>query len=325
MYCKDCTIFRTALVGKSRIYEVQQKCARIFKTKDGDMAKSNRKIILIMSDMHSGHKLGLLNPETLIEYEDEDGNIEKHTPDITKAQEYLWDVYTWGLEEVRKLAGKSPIYAWHNGDLTQGSASGKYPNNTVTPRDSDQITIAFFNLLPLMKMKNLKAFRVVYGTGWHVFNDGSSERVVSKMLKFAFPKIDIRSMYHSLANFGVVRIDVAHHGPSQSKRIWLEGNIARRYLRDLILKAVVAGDIVPDLVARAHIHQAIDEVVKVGKYESRIIVTPSLCFITEFARKVMRSISTIENGMVAFEVVDGVLSKPYWFTRKKDFRTREKI
>jgi hypothetical protein len=285
----------------------------------------NRKIILILSDMHSGHKLGLLNPETIIEMEDENGNIDKHSPEMTKAQEYLWGIYKWGLKEVKKLAGKSPIYAWHNGDLTQGSANGKYPNSTVTPRDSDQIAIAFYNLLPLMRLKNLRSFRMIYGTGWHVFNDGSSERIVANMLKMQYPKIDIKSMYHNLTDIGDAWIDISHHGPNQSKRIWLEGNVARFYLRDLILKAVVDKSPVPKLVARAHIHQKIDIPDNIHGIESRLIVTPSFCFITEYARKVMQSTSSIENGMVAFEVMDGELSKPYWFTKKKDFRTREEM
>lgn len=289
------------------------------------MAKSKRKIILILSDTHAGHRLGLLNPATILEREDENGNIEEYQPNITKAQEYLWNVYTWGLDEIKRLANKSPIYIWHNGDLTQGSANGKYPNSVVSTRDSDQITIAFFNLLPLLRMKNVKTFRMIYGTGWHVFQDGSSERIVANMLAMQFPKVDIKSMYHSLTNIDGVWIDVSHHGPGQSKRIWLEGNIARFYLRDLILKAVVDKRPVPKLVARAHIHQKIDIPDNIHGIESRLIVTPSLCFITEYARKVMRSVSTIENGMVAFEVIDGILSAPYWFTKTKDFRTREEM
>ena len=287
--------------------------------------KRSRKILLFLSDTHSGHRLGLLNPNTMLEREDEDGNIEQYSPELTHSQKYLWKVYKWGIDEVSALADGDPVYIWHNGDLTAGSSRGKFSASLVSTRDGDQYIMAFSNLLPLMSIPNVSALRLIYGTGWHVFGGGSSESVIAGMLRERYPKMYIRSMYHNLIDVGGKWVDVSHHGPGQSKRVWLEGNIARFYLRDLVIKALANNDIVPDLVIRSHIHTYVSEPIDIHGVQSRIVVTPSLCFVTDYARKTMRSLSRIDNGMVAFTVEDGVLSEPIKLMKRKDFRTREVI
>jgi len=104
-----------------------------------------RVILAVASDKHGGHQLGLLNPETVLEYEDKEGNLIQWMPELKPFQQYLWEIHEKHIQDVRKLAGKDEIVLIDNGDLTAGN---KYPHEQVSTRISDQFDIAFYNLLP---------------------------------------------------------------------------------------------------------------------------------------------------------------------------------
>ena len=52
-----------------------------------------RVILAVASDKHGGHKLGLLNPRTILEDEDSKGNLIQWTPDLQSFQQYLWGLH----------------------------------------------------------------------------------------------------------------------------------------------------------------------------------------------------------------------------------------
>jgi len=283
--------------------------------------KYKRTILATMSDSHGGHILGLANPETELQ-EDERGF---YNPDLNGYQLYLWNkIYLPAIENTVKLAEKDDIYLFHIGDSTQGN---KYPNEQMTTRPADQFRLAKWNFLPWLKHKNVKVVRIAKGTSSHAFGEGTSEILLEDVLSDKYPKLDIRTVYHGLAEIAGVKIDYTHHGPGQSKRKWLEGNTARYYLRDKMLKEILAGNIPPELFLRGHFHEYIREILELQHgqkwYESMLVVVPSLCGIGDFARQITKSVYQITNGIIVFEIINGKIHETFKFTETLDTRTKE--
>lgn len=284
----------------------------------------DRRIVVICSDLHGGHRYGLLNPETELDEVDEIGQpVGKKNVELTKIQEYLWKMYIQGIQWVKGHAGSDPILVVMNGDLTAGN---KHAQMLVSDRMADQIFIGMYNALPWYEL-NPVAVRLIKGTGAHVFGHGSSEILIGKFLQAARPAIDTRVTDHSLINFGGIDIDISHHGPPTGSREWLKGNEGRYYLRSLMLQEIVAGKIPPRLVVRGHYHEEIEETLiqksNGNRYKSTLIVVPSFTFPDEYARKVVRSPSRVTHGMTVVEIVNGELLRVTPLTHTQDIRTKE--
>lgn len=292
--------------------------------------KTKRAIVVVESDSHGGHKLGLLSPDTLLpeEYIEEDGNvqIDWYSPRLTKTQERLQEVRKDGIEKVIALADGDPIVVLENGDLTQGN---KYPSEQVGYKQSDQEIIAYYNIRPWYELPNLHSVTFAKGTDSHTFGYGSSEINLCHRLKQEFPKIQSEIAYHWLLDIGDVTFDLAHHGPGPGLRHWLHGNTARYYLRDLMYTELHAGRIPPHIVLRGHFHTYVKEYLSMNfcgdEYESWLYVLPPLCIPGDYAIKVMKSIYNISVGLLAFEVIDGQISKAHKFTQSFDTRVKAKL
>jgi len=77
----------------------------------------SRYIVAILSDIHSGHKLGLANPKTKLE-DESNGKVKTFYPQLSETQKFMWEVYEWGKDETIKLAGKDDVILIHDGDPT---------------------------------------------------------------------------------------------------------------------------------------------------------------------------------------------------------------
>jgi len=285
-----------------------------------------RVILAIASDKHGGHKLGLLNPETVLEDEDSKGNLFQWTPELQPFQQYLWERHKSDIDDVKHLAGKDEIVLIDNGDLTAGN---KYPHEQVSTRISDQFDIAFYNLLPWLELKNVKTLRITKGTGAHTFGEGSSEIIVQRRLKERYPKKDIRTIYHGIANVAGIKVDYTHHGSGTGSRNWLKGNEFRYYMKSLIQDELDFGNTPPDLILRGHYHEYIEEyVVKLAhgkRYKVQGNITPSYCGIDDHARQITKSKYLLQHGMVAYEIVNGKILDTYPFFEAIDIRTHEEL
>jgi len=285
-----------------------------------------RIILAVASDKHGGHKLGLLNPETVLEDEDRKGNLVEWQPQLEPFQQYLWELYEKHIEETKKLAGKDEIIVFDNGDLTAGN---KYPHEQVSTRIADQFDIAAWNLRPWLDMPNVKTVRITKGTGAHNFGEGSSEIIVQRILKERYPKKDIRTINHGLAKVAGISVDYTHHGPGTGGRNWLKGNNARYYLKSLIQDEIDMGNTPPDLIIRGHFHEYIEEhIVKLfmGKrYKSQLNVIPSYCGIDSYARQITKSTYILQHGMVCYEIVDGKILDTIPMFNTIDIRTKESL
>lgn len=288
------------------------------------MAKPKRRIIALFADTHGGHKLGLYNPNTQLLEESPDGDLIPYTPEPTAFQHYLWPLYLSHIEAVVKWAGDDEIVPIHNGDECQGD---KYKDHLVSTRMADQPEIAVSNLRPWCELPNVKSMRLLKGTGSHAFSEGSSAIQVCRVLQGLYPDKDIKAPYHNLIDIDGFTIDIAHHGPFPGSRKWLRGNVARYYLRDLMFNEIMAGKKPPDLVVRAHYHNVVTETLDVRgngtTYTSRLVVLPSYCGLGDYGRRATRSTPKITNGMMAYEIIDGKLSRVLELTKTLGLRTKE--
>lgn len=291
------------------------------------MAKGKRKrkrrvLVVLMSDMHCGHKLGLMSPSTQLI--DHDGN--PWTPSLTKVQEYLWELYLSRINDILALADGDEIIVIHNGDACQGV---RYPSRWVSERESDQVKIAAQALAPWLELPNVCTMRIMVGTGAHNYGRGSAEVLLAEQLQALYPKASVKCLFHGLFTIAGVTIDAAHHGPYPGSRAWLLGNGPRFYLRDLMLREIINGDRPPDLVTRAHHHVYVEERVRIpskrGPFVSWIVNTPSWTGLTDYAHQATRSTMEITNGLAVAEVRDGRLLGIVEMTETIDARTRETL
>jgi hypothetical protein len=285
-----------------------------------------RAILVVLSDMHAGHRHGLMSPETILDEIDQEGNlIKNYHPTLNPIQNYLWGQYIEWISEVKDIAGSDPLYIAFNGDITCGN---KYQQLMVSDRIADQFAIAEANFRPLYDL-HPRAVRIIKGTGAHVFNEGTSEIVVTTLLKTRYPGVDTAVKDHGLINFHGVDVDISHHGPPPGSRKWLEGNEARYYLRSAMLDEITAGHVPPRIYYRAHYHQSVEETLIVrgngNRYKSSLIITPSLAFIDSHARQTVRSPSRITHGMSVAEIVDGQLLRNIPLERTIDIRSKETL
>lgn len=285
-----------------------------------------RVILAVASDKHGGHKLGLLNPETILEDEDSKGNLIQWTPNLQSFQQYLWGLHEEHIKEVQKLAGKDEIVVIDNGDLAAGN---KYPHEQVSTRISDQFDIASWNLRPWLDLKNVRTVRITKGTGAHTFGEGASEIIIQRILKGWYPKKDIRTIYHGLAKVGGITVDYTHHGPGTGSRNWLKGNEVRYYMKSLVQDEIDLGNTPPDLILRGHFHEYIEEYwVKMfmnKRHITQMNILPSYCGIDDYARQVTKSKYILQHGMVCYEIVNNKILDTYPFMNTIDIRTRETL
>jgi len=289
--------------------------------------KSKRLIVPLVADIHSGHKLGLQHPD--LELMDEHG--EMYTPGLsTQFQRFLNELYQTNIEDVADLADGCPVLLTHNGDITQGEAFAQHLSLVTL---HDQIESAFWNLRRWYEHPriNLAGVRILFGTEVHNNGAGTSEAEVCRRLQLAYPKVDTRIAYHSVLTFLKQKgesIDLAHHGPFPGTRKWLEGNSAGWYLKDAMLKELLDGKAPPRIYGRAHYHTYVSNQQRVQaagiEYVSDLIILPSYSGIDDYVRKVTRSKTKIQNGLVVLEFERG-FRKAHVLKEETDIRTHERL
>lgn len=244
------------------------------------------------------------------------------TPELTEFNKRIYNLYLRLYN--RAAQTKHNLGLIHGGELTYGA---KYPAGVLDVSIATQVALGHASLLPWYKLKQLKWVRIVTGTPVHEYDEShSATLLIARQLRAEFPKVDTRVVDHALIDVEGARIDVAHHGAGAGTRIWLKGNEMRYYLRDRILRDILAGEKPPDLFIRGHVHVKHSEVIDVGDgKERRMVVLPSyLGDITAFAKKITKSEYQLTNGGALFTVEDGQVSSPEWITDTIDLRVKEK-
>jgi hypothetical protein len=281
-----------------------------------------RKIVAHVTDRHGGHKLGLMNPATLLYAQDDKGNLVPWRPELTPVQKYLWDIHETHILRTIYLADGRQIFFIDGGDMAQGI---KYPQELVSTASADQIIIAAYNMYPWLEFPNVNPVRLVSGTEAHEMGESSVTHLVAAQLSAKYEGRDIQVVHHGLMDVDGLDIDYSHHGPPPGRRIWLHGNEGRYYLRDIMMRHIMAGQKPPDIVLRGHYHTAVIEELRIGEYKSHLVVTPSYCWLGAHGRQATRSAPEIINGMSAIEIENGKLVDIYQFVERRDLRTKEKL
>lgn len=280
--------------------------------------KYKRCILWGISDPHAWFKLGLLNPETKIH----DPQGKEVGVNLTSSQQFLWEVLLQGKQEVTQLAGKDDIHVFSIGDITHGN---KYISEQVSTQVSAQIEAAMWNFSAMLDIKNVRSLRMAVGTPSHAFGEGSADVLVSEQLKWKYPKLNIRVMYHGLCELSGVQIDFAHHGPTVGRLPWTKGNGVRNYLKAMLQDDFNHGRPLPDLVLRGHYHEYVKEWGGFNDHEAWMVVMPPMSLLGDFGTQAMRSINYVAPGTVAFEIINGHLHNIHPFTRTLDIREVETI
>jgi hypothetical protein len=218
-----------------------------------------------------------------------------------------------------------------NGDITQGK---RHPEQLVTTSIANQFLIAEGVLDPWFEqVPGLELIRFAFGTASHIFNEGTSPVLVSALLEGKHADVDIGVVHHGLLDVMGVRVDYAHHGPSQGIREWTKGNQLRYYLKSIMSGALKNGEKPPDAVFRSHYHyphreiytEYLSEQGRPKTIEGRIYLTPSMVGMNDYAYQATRSGSSIYNGFMVLEIVDGRIVDDHLdeFIWALDLRTKE--
>jgi len=125
------------------------------------------KRILVLSDMHCGHAVGLTHPEDNPKYDEVEKKI------LTEYRDYLWDWF-WG--KVTSL-GKIDCVV-HNGDAIDGKGE-KSGGTEQLEMDRNLQSGMAANILSRIRTKEI---RLIYGTGYHTGTLEDYEDVVANKL-----------------------------------------------------------------------------------------------------------------------------------------------
>jgi hypothetical protein len=252
--------------------------------------------------MQSGHKEALMNPGVVLE-DDTSGKIVRYSPKQTPMQEYIWAVYEKNVKELVEIADRDEIIIVTGGDLCQGTYFSHY---LISTRLSDQVAIACANLDYLLdRCKKVKAIRMVKGTGYHEFGEGSAAILIAAHVRDRYG-INVEVYNMGLFNVNGKTFDVAHKRANEGKRKWLGGNEARFYTRDIMFRSFEFGKRPPDYILGYHYHQYLkvtaNEFWGGVDYETTFILTPSFQGKDEYIIDRLRSFPILHNGMVIFEI-----------------------
>ena len=237
------------------------------------------KCFIVISDQHTGHKQGLVNPDSKL---DEDVAV----PVYPTAQS-LWDI----TKNVRAYVGRNcrgyDKWLINLGETTQGN---KFTDDLLTTDMSLQFKLSRDTMHPFLDMKGMKGARFLQATSWHEYGDGSSSKLMVELLKAKYPKLDIKQMNQSRMKVDDVLFEWTHHGSSTSKRYYLQGNAAFLDAKDRLLFHIAENYKCPDLTFTAHTHKpskATASILNDGAYISNTqVITPPMCGAGAYSRKI---------------------------------------
>lgn len=238
-------------------------------------------LLAVTSDQHPGSTIGLCPPEGV---RLDDGGFYKPS----KAQKWLWE--RWEKEfwprvaEVRK-AHNALLHLAFNGDAAEGNHHGSTQIVSGNVEVQSYIMDRVFSV-PLALAPD--AVYVIRGTEAHVGPSGASEEALAR--SWARKGVPVVQESESLAwshwqfraNLHGVLIDFQHHGRTGG-RPWTELSAVENAAAEIALEHLRAGEQVPNLVFRSHMHKHKDT----GEHSfPRLIQTAAWQLKTAFGHKV---------------------------------------
>jgi len=259
--------------------------------------------LLFLGDLHIGSKTGLL-PKG---YKDEYG---AKLP-LNSIQELIWKQFKW--IEKRAFEGCDELILCLMSDTVHGPDLD-HPGQVVTPDVKTQCEMGIHALLPIAN-KASKTYALDALSRYHADAGRFADDFIASELgtygKRAFVRLDI--------DVQGIHFRLKHHGPTLGYRPHTRGDSVRRFLRDMHMEALEAGDDVPDVFVFAHWHQYYRETysVKGPQYDKDITAyyNPPLTFPDKRTQNVIQRLEYADIGAVAIDVEDGVVSHHKWYKR----------
>lgn len=243
-----------------------------------------------VSDLHVGSTVALSPKKFLLP----EGNYFKPN----KLQRFInsfWDEF-WK----RRWALKIPTVICFGGEAIDA-------NHHNTPQiwtdDETVMAAAASDVLSPVTKRASRCFWVG-GTAAHSGGLSRWDRLV--MEKLEVPTLSASQVeYRDRAVISGVTFDLAHHGPSISKKVWLTENGVRAYAKNIILGCLAHRRSPPDVIIRGHVHVQNKQEVSLGEYTTRIAISPSWQLKTEYAYRVDSENDISDIGGIVAIVEDG--------------------
>ena len=237
------------------------------------------KCFIVISDRHTGHKRGTVNPSSKM---DEDVPVP-----LYPTAESLWEIVETAANYVNVNYKKADKYLIDLGEAIHGNLHTD--DLLVSDRDV-QIRLSKEALAPFLGMNKLKGVRFLQASSWHEMGNGTASKLLKEQVKFEHPKLDVQHANQTRMMIGDVLFEFTHHGSATSKRKYLEGNSAFLAAKDRIINHLIEGKKCPDLSFSAHTHKpsvAKASILSNGEYINNTqVITPPMCGVGAYSRKV---------------------------------------
>lgn len=234
------------------------------------------KSLLIVSDPHSNSTVGLAKP--LIQLDDGD-TVHASTP-------RRWLFWVW--EDILKKAQAkvqeygSELYGLINGDAVETDAKGR-SNQVISRNETTAVKIATDVFEPLFEM--CKGVYVVRGTEAHVGAQAKAEEAFAANFDNTVTDTETgrASWQYLLLDVEGVKLDIAHHPKGGGSGRPMNRNAGvMRLASDALFEYADAGQALPDLLIRSHLHGYRDSY---DAFKVRAIITPAMSLLTSYVHR----------------------------------------
>jgi hypothetical protein len=248
--------------------------------------KSVSAAVTLVSDLHCGSMLGIVNCDEGVSLDEDDNGYRP-----SKGQRWLWQCWLDFIQRAKENAKGRRHYLILNGDLVDGQV--KNSNQVITADMTIQRQIALDVIDPLAQTAD-RIF-VIRGTEAHTGLSAREEEAIARDLESVEKSgKKISSWWELRAEIGGVTFDVTHH-VSGGGRAWTMGNTANRVAAEAMFVAAQRDERAPDLVFRSHIHKYQDSG---ANFRARAIILPAWQLRTAYAHRINASIADV-GGVLA--------------------------
>lgn len=236
---------------------------------------SKIKNLIVISDLHVGCTLGLMQPEFMLD----NGNIIKHS----KLQKKVWQMWlNFWYDWIPKVTNGEPYYIVNNGDVVDGVHHGSVTQ--VTQNMKDQVGMAIEILEPIVNNKLCKGYYHIRGTEAHVGKSGQAEEGVAKALGALENEDGNAARWDMFMKFHEYLLHFTHHVGTTSSASY-ESTAVYKELVEAYTESGRWLQEPPDAVIRSHRHRQFEIKVASKKGAGISLVTPGWQLKTPFVFK----------------------------------------
>ena len=235
------------------------------------------KRVVVIADLHCGHRAGLTPPEFQYDPENEEHIWQK----FGLVQQLLWDFYTKIIESLKPVD-----LLIVNGDCVDGKGGKAGGTEQITADRKIQVDMA----VKAIDFVSAKQIIMTYGTSYHTGDDEDWEDLVAD-------KVGAKIGSHEWVDVNGCIFDIRHHvGRSAVPYGRLTAPLREQLWS--YLWAEMAGYPKSDVIVRSHVHYHVDGQV----FGKRAFTTPCLQLHTKYGSR--RATGTVDVGLLNFDVDD---------------------